>query len=320
MTLKVRLDHINTEAIDIKSFRLMPVEPGCKLPLAQPGSHIDVHLPNGLIRQYSLCNGPAEGDFYQIAVKLEERSRGGSNAMHYDVCLGQELEISEPRNNFALVEEAKRHMLFAGGIGLTPLYAMARHLSVSSSAFDLHIFARSPDHIAFRQSIEALMPSPHRQFHTGLNPQQTEHALRAALDTAQSETHIYFCGPLPFMELVEKIAGEYDWPPHNLHREYFTAANDGIEDGAQEFDIANKAGDVVARVSGEETIVEALQRVGIDIDISCEQGICGTCLTPVLAGKPDHRDQFLTDDEKAQNDQMCLCVSRALSDRLTLDI
>ncbi|WP_058389464.1 PDR/VanB family oxidoreductase [Roseomonas mucosa] len=316
--VKVRIARAWMETPDIRVLELAPQE-AVALPMVSAGSHIDVHMPNGLVRQYSICNGPGESGFYRIAVKLEARSRGGSRSMHQDLEPGDALSISQPRNHFALSEIAGEHLLVAGGIGITPILAMARALAERGSPFRLIYFVRGPEHVVFNDALSDGRLAKHLVLHTGLSADQTAMELTRDIVSSGDNSHLYVCGPAAFMEAALTIAVAAGWAPERLHREYFSAlVDETVSKGAFEVE-ARRTGRTVS-VAADETIVAALARDGINVDVSCEQGVCGTCLTVVLDGTPDHQDMYLTDAEKARNDRMCLCVSRARSARLVLDL
>ena len=314
--LDVVITAIRPEARDILSLELARADRG-PLPAFSAGAHIDLHLPNGLVRQYSLCNHPEETHRYQIAVLRSSESRGGSEAVH-QLRRGQALRIGTPRNLFPLAEGSGRSLLLAGGIGITPLLCMAEHLASSGSDFQLHYCARSEEHAAFVTRLEA---SPfagrvHLHFDDGA---------RGRLDIARlladqpGDTRLYTCGPVGFMQHVLDSARELGWAEARLHREYFSAEA-APQGAADAFEVQLASNGQVLRVEAGENVVEALRKVGVEVPVACEQGICGTCLTRVLDGEPDHRDLFLTEDEQAANDQFTPCCSRAKSARLVLDI
>lgn len=288
------------------------------LPAFSAGAHIDVHLPGGLVRQYSLCNHPEERHRYLIGVLNDPASRGGSRAMHEQIRPGMRLSISEPRNLFALVPDAKRSLLFAGGIGITPILCMAEHLAHSGADFELHYCARSRDRAAF---VERLQHAPYADRVFLHVDQEPETALDAAtvLAAPQSDVHLYVCGPGGFMQHILDTANAQGWQPHCVHREYFAAAPvDTHADGSFSIKIASSG--QVFEVPADTSVVQVLCSQGIEIAVSCEQGICGTCLTRVLEGVPEHRDLFLTEDEQAANDQFTPCCSRSKTPMLVLDI
>jgi vanillate O-demethylase ferredoxin subunit len=320
--LAVRVSKIRDEAIDIKSFDLAGID-GQPLPAFIPGSHIDVHVGGGIVRQYSLCNGPAAGqgapDHYLIAVKKEAASRGGSLAMHQQVKEGDVLQISTPRNNFELRQEAGKHVLVGGGIGITPLLSMARHLLASGADFEIHYFSRSVRHTAFHALLSAPEFKGRAAFHYAIEPDSIKAYLRNLLRERPQDGHLYLCGPGPFMDAVQDAAAA-TWPPQVVHLEYF-AADPAVLSGPQAaFEVVLAYSGGTYTIPEGETIVEVLARNGIQIDVSCEQGVCGTCLTGVLEGTPDHKDMYLDDEERKACNKMTPCVSRSLSPKLVLDL
>lgn len=317
-SLPVKVHRIRREAADIASFELLSAK-GQSLPAFSPGSHIDVHIGPGLVRQYSLCNGPGEASRYLIAAKKEADSRGGSRAMHERVNEGDVITISEPRNNFPVNWGAKHHLLLAGGIGVTPILSMARHLLASAAAFELQYFTRSIEHTAFHGLLSAPEFKGKVVFHYALEPEGLRAYLRRLLWRRPEDGHIYLCGPRPFMDLVEATAAP-TWPPEAVHLEYFAADPMSLAGPQDTFQVTLARSGGTYTVPEGKTIVQALAEQGIHIETSCEQGVCGTCLTGVLGGEPDHRDVFLTDEEKRAGDKLTPCVSRAKSRVLVLDL
>ncbi|NPT38782.1 PDR/VanB family oxidoreductase [Paraburkholderia xenovorans] len=314
--MDVIVEKITEEATDIKSLRLVsPV--GAALPSFEAGAHIDVHV-GGTTRQYSLCSDPADTSAYLIGVKLEAQSRGGSKAVHA-LKEGDHLEISAPRNLFALAAGSDSALLIGAGIGITPLIAMMYQLKAQNKAFTLHYFARSQDHIAFSETLlrtDAELDFGRVHFHLGLDAPATGGQLDQLLARPENGQHVYFCGPGPFMEAIRQRCE--DWPKDAVHFEYFSAEPVEVTDEGFEV-IAARSGKRVW-VGPEQSITDALNAAGVEVCVSCEQGICGTCLTAVLNGTPIHNDMFLNDAEKAKNDQMLPCISRASSRTLTLNI
>ncbi|UTW12228.1 PDR/VanB family oxidoreductase [Marinobacterium rhizophilum] len=292
---------------------------GAALPPFSAGAHIDVQLPSGIIRQYSLCNHPNESHRYEIGVLKDPASRGGSLAMHDQVSEGDRIQISEPRNHFPLVHEAKRSLLFAGGIGVTPILCMAERLAHAGADFDMHYCTRSPARTAFIERIQASSFADRVKFHFDDGDAAQKLDAASLLATPTAGTHLYVCGPGGFMEHVLKTAEALGWPAEQVHREYFAAAAvDHSSDGS--FEIKLSSTGQVLEIPADKTVIEVLEAHDIEIPFSCESGVCGTCLTRVLEGEPDHRDYFLTEAEKAKNDQFTPCCSRAQSPRLVLDI
>lgn len=307
----------NDEALGICSFELAAAD-GSPLPAFSAGAHIDVHLPGGLVRQYSLCNHPEERHRYLIGVLDDPASRGGSRSLHQQVGAGASLRISEPRNLFPLTAGARRSLLFAGGIGITPILCMAEQLSHSGADFELHYCARSCERAAF---LERIRHSPFADRLFVHFDEQPETALDIAqvLGGAHDDVHLYVCGPGGFMQHVLESARSLGWQEANLHREYFAAAAlDTSGDGS--FSVQVGSTGEVFEVPADQSVVQVLERHGIEIAVSCEQGICGTCLTRVLQGTPDHRDLFLTEQEQALNDQFTPCCSRSKTPLLVLDM
>ncbi|WP_224703395.1 Rieske 2Fe-2S domain-containing protein [Devosia aquimaris] len=286
------------------------------LPTFQPGAHIDVHLPNGLIRQYSITNGPGELMSYIIGVKQESASKGGSKVLVETVRQGDMLAISEPRNNFPLRRDATRTVLIAGGIGITPLLSMARFLDKSSLPYELHYFTRACEQVAFRGDLEALHGTV--LIHTGLPRAEIGTTISTALGAWSQAQHVYVCGPSAMLESVRTTAAAQGWPDEAIHFEYFK--NDKPIDDSSAFDVELARSAMTLHVPAGKTILEVMRDAGLTVPSSCEQGACGTCLTTVIEGEVDHQDVYLNDSEKAANTCMMTCVSRAKSARLVLDI
>jgi vanillate O-demethylase ferredoxin subunit len=316
--IPVRVERIVAETAEIKSFHLVPAS-GKALPSFTPGSHISVRVPDGLTRQYSLCNGPREDRVFHIAVKREPDSRGGSRTLHERVTEGDLLEVLPPRNHFPLDKSAKHHLLLAGGIGITPLLSMARHLSVQGVSFQLQYFTRSPRHAAFHELLSRDEFAGKVDFHYALDPDALRIYLHQLLHRRPDGAHLYVCGPRPFMDLVEDIAAA-TWPPGTVHMEFFSADPAASSAPRLPFEVTLARSKASFTVPAEKTILEVLAERGINVLNSCGQGVCGTCVTGVLEGTPDHRDAFLSDKERKACDKMMLCVSRSCSQKLVLDL
>jgi vanillate O-demethylase ferredoxin subunit len=316
-TIEVRVASKHNEADGICSYELVPTS-GDSLPGFAAGAHVDVHLPGNLIRQYSLCNPPIETHRYQIGVLRDAGSRGGSEAMHDHIDVGSVLTISEPKNHFPLVE-AKRTLLLAGGIGVTPILAMAETLAAKGAAFEMHYCARSPDKAAFKERLgeSHLRDLVHFHYDSGDAAQKLDMA--ALLANPQPDTHLYVCGPQGFIEYVLGTAKAQGWPAAQLHVEYFSAAAVDTT-GDQPFDVKLASNGKVFTVPAGTTVIKVLAEAGVEIPYSCEEGVCGTCLTRVVEGVPDHRDMYLTEEEQAANDQFTPCCSRAKTKVLVLDL
>ena len=315
--LLARVVRKTVEADGVCSFELAAAA-GAELPAFTAGAHIDVHLAPGLVRQYSLCNDPAERHRWRIAVLREPASRGGSIGMHERIATGDTLHVSAPRNLFKL-HPAGPGLLLAGGIGITPLLAMAQALHREGREFALHYCARSATRMAFRSEIQAAAFASHVSFHADDGEAAQRLDIEAVLRRVTSDTHLYVCGPGGFMAHVLSHAQRLGWPDDRLHREYFAAgALDTATDGVFELQLARSG--KRCTVPADKTVLEVLLAQGVDVPSSCEAGVCGTCLTRVLAGTPEHRDSFLTDDERRANDQFTPCCSRSHTPMLVLDL
>jgi len=315
--IAVKVARRRQEALDIASFELVKPD-GSALPGFSAGSHIDVQLPGGLTRQYSLCNDAADPHRYRIAVLRDANSRGGSAALHDRVREGDTLAISEPRNHFPLVH-AKRTLLFAGGIGVTPLLCMAQRLATTGADFTLHYCTRSLERTAFGDEIAASPYAGRVHFHIDDGDAAQQLDLDAVLGQPDPGTHIYVCGPSGFIAWIVQAAERFAWNKDQVHLEYFGAAPQETK-GDRAFQVRLASSGASYEVPAGQTVVQALQAHGVEILTSCEQGVCGTCLTRVLQGECEHRDLYLTDEEKARHDQFTPCCSRAKGPLLVLDL
>ncbi|SFV05630.1 PDR/VanB family oxidoreductase [Pseudoduganella namucuonensis] len=316
-TLQVRVRRAVSEAEDIRSFELVR-EDGGPLPAFGAGAHIDVHLRDGLVRQYSLCNPPRETERYVIGVLRDPASRGGSRAMHDEIQEGSVLRISEPKNHFPLTR-APRSLLLAGGIGVTPILAMAESLAADGADFDMHYATRAPERTAFRDRIAGAPYAERVRFYHDTDAAGPKLDVPALLAAEDAGTHLYVCGPGGFIAHVVESAKALGWPQERVHLEYFAGA--AVETGGDAaFDVKLASSGRVIAVPAGTTVMQALADQGVHIPVSCEQGVCGTCLTRVLDGVPDHRDLYLTDEERAANDQFTPCCSRSKSGTLVLDL
>lgn len=312
--LRVTVSSIDMVGEDICSLELAPLKG--VLPVFQPGAHIDVSLPNGLVRQYSLINRPGETDHYKIGVKREPQSTGGSEAIHSTVKQGDLLAISEPRNNFPLKRNAEKTILLAGGIGITPLLSMACTLEDYGSHYELHYFAGSKEQMAFPERLKAL--GSRLISHLGLSAEKTQSALRGILKTPEEHHQIYVCGPGPMLEAAREIAAQAGWPDPSIHFEYFK--NTREINSSSSFEIALSRSAMTLHVPAGRSILSVLRENGVNMDSSCEQGACGTCMVTVLEGDPDHQDVYLNQSERDAGTKIMTCVSRAKSKRLILDL
>ena len=315
--IDVIVARVQQVARDICSLKLVGVD-DAPLPLFSAGAHIDVCTPSKAIRQYSLCNGPDDTDGYLIAVLREVAGRGGSSSMH-EIQTGQRLSISEPRNNFPLAHHARRSLLLAGGIGVTPLLSMAERLFNAGNDFEMHYCARSLDRMAFHDRLSSAYYADRVSFHLDDGPAEQAFHLDVVLRNSAPETHLYVCGPGGFMNHVLGSARAAGWAEDRLHWEFFAGAGSSAE-VAQAFRVMIASSGQVIDVGADQSVIGALQAHGIVIPTSCEQGVCGTCITRVLEGVPDHRDLFFSTAEQAANDQFLPCCSRSKSPLLVLDL
>lgn len=297
--------------------RLEPL-PGQALPAFSAGAHIDVFLPGALTRQYSIASAPSHRDHYELCVKREPESRGGSRFIHQHLAVGAQLEISAPRNLFAL-QAADHHVLVAAGIGITPLLSMASALKEQQQSFTLHYYTRTRAEAAYAERLETLFTPGQAQLHHSDQDKSPRRHLPDDLLHPTPNAHLYLCGPAPFMRHMTERALGLEWAPAQIHQEAFApVAAETVVGDAFEVQV-NSTGQVV-QVPAEQTIAQALMAAGVEVPVSCEQGFCGACLTRVLEGTPCHRDSVLSDGEKALNDQVALCCSRSRSGRLVLGI
>jgi ferredoxin-NADP reductase len=318
--LKLVVSDVRALTPAIKRFELRRAG-GRMLPPFTAGAHIDVAvtLPQGASgsRSYSLVNSLTEPDRYEIAVLREPRGSGGSAFMHERVKAGDYLAASAPRNDFPLAASAREHWLIAGGIGITPILAMARVLVASGQPFALHYCARSPGAMAYREDIAALAGDRARFYFDGGDPKRGLD-LGALLGAPVPGRHLYVCGPRGMIDAALARCQVMQWPREQVHFELFTPAK--AEAGDRPFEVVLARSGRSVPVPAGKTILEALIDAGEEPLSDCRRGECGVCVTEVLAGHPLHRDYYLTESEKAAGKSMCICVSRALSAKLVLDL
>lgn len=302
------------EAVGIVSLELVhPV--GRDLPPFTPGAHLDVQIRPGLTRSYSLCNDPRERHRYVIAVLHAANTRGGSRAMHESVRVGQALSVTKPQNHFPLSSAASRHLLLAGGIGVTPLLAMVEHLQATGQEFVLHYCTREPARTAFRSRIAALAGTGRAVLHHDGGRVAEGLDIPTLLKHQPSGTHLYYCGPPGFMEAVKQASSH--WRDGTVHFEYFEPPTVASTTAASEFNVVVASTGISYPVAANENIVDVLRREGVAIETSCDAGVCGTCKTRYLRGEAIHNDFVLTDAEHAE--WMTPCCSRARGS-LVLDV
>jgi vanillate monooxygenase ferredoxin subunit len=285
-------------------------------PAFDAGAHVDVYVSPGVVRQYSICNDPTERTRYRLGILQEANSRGGSTEIHRTFIEGRRIKIGTPRNNFRLVDGAREVVLLAGGIGITPLLSMALHLKRRATPFHLCYCTRTRSRTAFLAELGGDLAA-HTTVHFDDGPDAQRFSPEKMALAPNPGTHAYVCGPQGFMDWVIGELKRLGWTHDNIHVEYFTAVADKSGDVFRV--IAARSGKTVEVPAGK-TIAEVLIAHGIEVPMSCEQGVCGTCLTKVLNGIPDHRDMYQTDAEKAANQHMTPCCSRALSPTIELDI
>ena len=322
--LTVRVTRITPVAQDVVALELRAAEGYAHSPFAA-GAHIDIELPardadgHFMVRQYSLCNDPAEHERYVVAVGRDANSRGGSAWIHHKLREGDTLRISTPRNHFQLVEAASQSVLVAGGIGITPLLAMARRLSALGGPWTLYYCARTPERAAFLQDLAAL-PGTVIPVYDGV-PGGKPIDLPAALHGVPDCAHLYCCGPTSLMEAFERATAQR--PPNQVHVEWFKprpAASGAQPDADGPFEIRLARSGMHLPVPAGKSILDVLMAAGVAVQHSCCDGVCGTCETRVLQGVPDHRDSVLFGDDAKCTDRMMVCVSRARGPSLTLDL
>ena len=317
-TLRVFVRQIRFEGLGINSYEL--VDPGGgELPAFTPGAHIDVHLDGGGVRQYSLSNDPHERHRYVIAVLKDEAGRGGSRSLHDSLHVQDTVTISRPRNNFELVDDARKVVLLAGGIGVTPLKAMAHTLERLGLDYELHYCAKEPQNAAFNDELNALAAKGRVRFHFDGGQPGRGLDIGALLHDPDDATHVYYCGPSGFMDACANATTH--WPKGNVHFEHFKApagasGDDALPAGAFNVELASSGRRFA--VGPDESLVEALDRQGVVVQTSCTSGLCGTCKIGFLAGRVDHHDYILSDEEHER--YMTACVSRGCDELLVLDL
>ncbi|NWL45114.1 oxidoreductase [Pseudomonas hunanensis] len=314
---EVRIESVAQVAEGILDILLCPITEQ-PLVLAEPGAHIDVRLPNDLIRQYSIhqCHGAGGG--YQLGIGLAVPSRGGSSFIHEHFKAGQTVEISAPRNHFGLDTNAPGYVFIAGGIGITPILSMIRWCEVHDKPWQLLYCARNRARAAYYQEIPADRVTLHLD-----DEHQGWPDLKAFIGQARPGEHLYCCGPAPLMDAVDDVARAV-MPAQNIHFERFSApvADVDSQRNGQDssFTIALAQSGVEYTVPAQSSVLDVLEAAGVSMPYSCREGLCRTCECTVLEGEVDHRDYVLSDQERDSNQVMLLCVSRARSSKLVLDL
>jgi tetrachlorobenzoquinone reductase len=310
--IDVRLTAIRYAARDTNLYELARLD-GKPLASYEPGAHIDVHLPNGIVRQYSLIEAEPDPTRYTIGVKRDPASRGGSRYVHDELRVGKSLQISAPRNNFPLVENASHVVLFAGGIGITPIWCMVQRLAKLGRSWKLYYACRSRSDMAFLQALEAMSST---QFHFDDESEEKFLDVASIVAATPADAHLYCCGPTPMLKAFE--AATANWPRDHVHIEYFTPKQEAAKTGGFVVELARSGQEFV--IPEGKSILQVLLDAGVDVDYSCELGICGACEQRVISGTPQHRDAILTEEEQAANTKVMICCAGCKSKRLVLDL
>jgi ferredoxin-NADP reductase len=317
-TLRLQVRAIRWQADGIHAYELADAD-DAELPEVQAGAHVDVHLPGQHVRSYSLAGDPRDRRTWTLGVLREVNGRGGSKALHDQVHVGDFVEVGAPRNAFGLKPGADHVVLVAGGIGITPLKAMAHVLAAEGRSFELHYCARSRRNAAFIDELRGFVPEGRLHLHFD------DGDVRQGLDIARllrepgSRRHVYYCGPGGFMKACADATAH--WPAGTVHSEHFKAPEPpakpaGHQDGS--FDVKLARSGITLHVASDQTIVRAIELAGHRVPTSCLSGLCGSCKVGVLEGEVDHQDYILNDDERAHC--MTVCVSRAKGPMLVLDL
>lgn len=317
--IELLLRQIRMEAKDIHSYELVDPD-GRPLPAFTAGAHLDVHIAPNVVRQYSLCNAPAERHRYMVAVLRDERGRGGSKALHERFRIGDRVTVGAPRNSFELAAGSGKVILLAGGIGITPLKAMAHTLEALAADFELHYCAKGPESVAFLDEMAAFAQADRLHYHfDGGNPANGLD-IAALLARPLAGSQLYYCGPGGFMEACRKASAH--WPAGSVHCEHFKApaaaeASPTVSaDAACVAEIASTGQKIT--VPQGQSLAEALQAAGLPVETSCQSGLCGACKVRYLCGDIDHQDYIL--DEDARREFFTPCVSRPRSETVVLDL
>lgn len=316
-TLQAIVTSRHSETDGIAVFELRACDGG-ELPAFTAGAHVDLYLPNGLVRSYSLTNDQYERDRYVIGVSRDAASRGGSQYVHEQVQVGAVLTIDHPRNNFELDESAMRSVFVAGGIGITPILSMTRRLEALGRPWTLHYCTRTRTHAAFLDYLGTPGAFKHGEviLHFDQEPGQGMLDLDALAAGAEPGTHLYCCGPTPMLRAFEQAVARR--PDCIGHLEYFANTQAAAIEGGFEVMLAKAQRSVT--VPEGKSILDALLAAGIDAPYSCHEGVCGTCETRVLEGVPDHRDLVLSRAEHESGKVMMICVSGCKGKKLVLDM
>jgi ferredoxin-NADP reductase len=320
-TLNALVHTMRHEADGIVSVEFRPATADVDFPAFEAGSHIDLHLPNSLVRSYSLCNPSSERGRYVVGVLHDRGSRGGSRYVHQQLRVGSTIQISAPRNNFALHEDAPRSVLVSGGIGVTPIFCMLQRLVALGRPVELFYCARTRKEAAFTSAIEALAEQvPAKvQVHWHFNDERGGPPDLAALLAGRgADSHYYCCGPTPMLDAFEKTCEQLGYANAHIERFAAVAVPQAVADSG--FDVVCRKSEKTVEVPAGKSILDALIDAGLNPDHSCKEGVCGACETAVLGGEVDHHDGILSKAERAANKTMMICVSRCKRGPLVLDI
>uniref|UniRef100_UPI000D48C3AC PDR/VanB family oxidoreductase n=2 Tax=unclassified Variovorax TaxID=663243 RepID=UPI000D48C3AC len=313
--IDLRLRRIRLEAEGIASYEFVSAS-GDALPAFSAGAHIDLHLPQGMVRSYSLVNAPSDAGRYVVAVQHDADGQGGSAWMHSAPRVGDRLRATPPSNDFALAEDAAHSVFIAGGIGITPVLSMLRRLRELGRPWRLHYAGRSPRETAYVDTLRALAGDG-RELDLCFGSSRAERLdIAAIVRDAPSDTHLYCCGPARMIDAF--VAACATRAAHTVHVERFAATSEAATDGGYEV-VLERSGQRFMVAPGK-TLLDTLLDHAVDVPYACSAGVCGTCRTPVLAGEPDHRDDFLSAQEKEANDSIMVCCSGARSKTLVLDL
>ena len=304
------------EADGILSLELVHPD-GDELPPWRPGAHLDLHLPSGLVRQYSLCGSPRDRGVYRVAVLRELAGRGGSAEVHDTPLVGRILTVGGPRNHFELVD-ATRYVFLAGGIGITPILPMVEAVAERGVKWELHYGGRTAASMAFVEPLSALPGGD-----LTLIPQEEfGHPDLVAIlpDDLPEDIAVYCCGPAPLIAAVEARCAAVR-RSRCLHVEHFgRAETDALPVDGPAFEVELAESGITLNVPGNRSLLEVCREVLPDLPYSCQEGVCGTCETEVLAGEPEHHDLILTPEERAAGETMMICVGRSATPRLVLKL
>jgi vanillate monooxygenase ferredoxin subunit len=317
--LNLKIEKIVQETSTVKAYVLKSAD-GAALPEFTAGAHVDVMvtLEDGKTdkRSYSLASDPKDTSAYTLGVLREKEGKGGSAFMHDKLKEGDVIEASNPKNHFPLDGEAEDNLLIAGGIGVTPILAMARSLTAQGTRFNMHYAARAPEEMAFKTDVEAVCGDNGHLYFDGGDPTKGIN-LKDLLSNRPGGLHLFVCGPGGLIEAVRTTAADLGWPENTVHYEVFKPEELSGED--TELQVTLSENGQTYTIPADKSILDVLLDEGVDIDYDCKMGICGLCAVKVIDGDPDHRDYVLTEGEKTDEQLFCPCISRAKGGSITLE-